>query len=136
MRKKPLKICARAGCGKKTLGRYCAEHKKHQWSEYDKTRPSSTKRGYDYAWSKFRKSYLERNPLCEFCKSNGFLTDATEVDHIVTLASNPSLKYDNRNLRPLCKPCHSARTWHDQSIGAKNGQTKKGNRPKAGERHF
>jgi 5-methylcytosine-specific restriction protein A len=121
MRQKPLKICARAGCSKKTKERFCEEHKKHYWSEHDKKRPNSTQRGYDHAWSKFRKSYLERNPLCLHCRQKGFLVSASEVDHIKPLADNPQLKYDNTNLRPLCKRCHSRRTWHEQSLGAKNG---------------
>ena len=124
MRLKPQKICAKAGCTTKTKDRYCKTHKKQKWAEHDKTRPSSTQRGYDHAWTKFRKSYLERNPLCLFCKESGLLVTATEVDHIKPLADNPHLKYSNENLRPLCKKCHSTRTWHEQSIGANNAKKK------------
>jgi len=127
MRKKPLKICARAGCSTKTKGRFCKAHKKHLWLEHDKKRPNSSQRGYDYAWQKFRKSYLQRNPLCLFCKEKGFLISANEVDHIKPLAEHPELKFVNENLRPLCKSCHSKRTWYEQSLGAKYAKKEKSN---------
>jgi 5-methylcytosine-specific restriction protein A len=121
MRKKRLKLCAKAGCSKTTKGRFCDEHKRQYWADKEKGRATRTERGYDYTWQKFRKSYLERNPLCVFCKEQGFLVSASEVDHIKSLADYPELKYDEINLRPLCKPCHSKRTWHEQGIG-KNGK--------------
>lgn len=132
MRKKPLKICSRPGCNKTTTERYCAEHKKHYWSEYDKKRGTRTQRGYDYAWYKFRKSYIARNPLCVFCKEQGFLVSATEIDHIKRLADHPELKYDEINLRALCKPCHSKRTYEEQSKGFGSGKTRETNSTEAG----
>jgi 5-methylcytosine-specific restriction protein A len=133
MRKKPLKICARPGCNSKTKERYCDDHRKHYWSEHDKKRGTRTQRGYDNAWYKFRKSYLHRNPLCVFCKKGGFLVTASEIDHIKPLADYPELKYGEINLRSLCKPCHSKRTYYEQSLGVKNGQKSKANDFKAGK---
>ncbi len=131
MRKKPLKICARPGCNSKTKERYCDDHRKHYWSEHDKKRGTRTQRGYNNAWYKFRRSYLQRNPLCVFCKKEGFLVTASEIDHIKPLADYPELKYDEINLRSLCKPCHSKRTYYEQSLGVKNGQKSKANDFKA-----
>ncbi len=137
MRKKPFKICARPGCSAKTKGRFCSYHIKHIWSEHDKKRGTRTQRGYDNAWYKFRKSYLSRNPLCLFCKESGFLVSASEIDHIKPLADHPELKYDEINLRPLCKSCHSKRTYHEQSLGAaKNGETSKADSVEASGWYF
>lgn len=69
-------------------------------------RPSSTERGYDKNWKKFRLIYLNAHPLCLICKRG-----ANEVDHIKPLARGGS-KYDESNLRPLCKSCHSTITYN------------------------
>lgn len=122
MRKKPFKICAKAGCDEKTKGRFCNQHKKLQWSGFDAKRENSNQRGYDYDWRKFRDWFLTEHPLCLFCLDDGLVNDATEVDHIKPLAEFPELKYHADNCRALCKRCHSVRTWHEQSIGANKCQ--------------
>jgi len=51
---------------------------------------------------------LNREPLCRECLKQGRLTPATEVDHIVPLASGGT--NDLENLQPLCHSCHSRKT--------------------------
>ncbi len=119
MRKKPLKICAKAGCNNATRGRHCELHKKERWKSFDRTRESSSARGYDSKWYKFRSYYLNNHPLCVFCSAENKLTEATEVDHIQSLKDRPELKYQEQNLRALCKSCHSKRTIKDQSPHAR-----------------
>ena len=135
MRKKPLKICARPGCTEKTTERYCEKHKKHYWSEHDKKRANSNQRGYDYQWSKFRKWFLNKNPLCKMCLDEGFAKEANEVDHIKPLVEYPELKYEPSNCRSLCKRCHSKRTWLEQGVG-KNGKKEESDSFKASRWHF
>ena len=47
-------------------------------------------------------------PLCEQCKSEGRLTAAEEVHHILPLANGGT--NDEGNLMALCKSCHSSIT--------------------------
>ena len=114
MRRRRLKICAKAGCGKPTKERFCETHKKERYASFDRTRETSTARGYDYKWYKFQDYFLNKNPLCKFCLEKNVITEATEVDHIITLRSRPDLKFEESNCRALCKPCHSRRTYQDQ----------------------
>lgn len=86
--------------------------------QYDKQRPSSSKRGYNRAWRKLRRMFLSLHPFCEFCKPK--LTAATEVDHIQPVSDHPELRLVVTNLRSLCKPCHSRRTAKDQGFGRKS----------------
>lgn len=82
--------------------------------QYDQWRGSAASRGYDRRWQKCRRAFLAAYPLCLFCYEQGRLTPANEVDHILTIKERPDLRLDWSNLRPLCKPCHSARTARDQ----------------------
>ncbi len=116
MTAKPFKVCAKAGCNQLTKERYCSKHKNER-NAHDKYRPNANARGYDYQWSKVRKLHLNANPLCVFCLERGIVTEATDVDHIKSLADHPELKTDPTNLRSLCHSCHSKRTWRDQGLG-------------------
>jgi 5-methylcytosine-specific restriction protein A len=50
------------------------------------------------------------------CSHPGCTAAATEADHIVAVALRPDLRLRWSNLRPFCKPHHSARTARDQSF--------------------
>jgi len=80
----------------------------------DLKRPSSEARGYDGEWRKTRAEFLKFNPYC--CHPN-CRAMATEADHILSVRSRPDLRLVWSNLRPLCKPHHSARTARDQGFG-------------------
>lgn len=82
----------------------------------DDRRGSSTQRGYDSAWQRLRKRFLRENPLCCFCMDDGKLTEATVVDHIVTISERPDMRLTWSNLRALCKRCHDRRTAKDQGF--------------------
>lgn len=71
-------------------------------------RPSAALRGYDRHWQRIRASVLAEAPLCLDCESRGLTVAAEEVDHVLPLARGGT--HDRRNLRPLCKPCHSRKT--------------------------
>lgn len=72
---------------------------------------SCTARGYGADWRRVRAAVLAGEPLCRFCAEVGRVTAATEVDHIRPFhgRSDPQ-RLDPENLRPLCTPCHRART--------------------------
>lgn len=63
-------------------------------------------------WLRLRRSKLNKNPLCEECEKEGFVSPATEVHHIVpiqtavTYNEKEALAYDINNLMSLCHRCH------------------------------
>ncbi len=62
-------------------------------------------RGYDRAWERFRRWYLNAHPVCEDCDRL-----AQEVHHVVKLVEAPERRLDPTNVMALCKRCHSRRT--------------------------
>jgi 5-methylcytosine-specific restriction protein A len=85
---------------------FCFEHVKEKHMQYDRYRESSSKRGYDSKWRKYREYYLAKHPLCVKC---GRI--ATDVDHIkaVNGQSDP-LFWVESNHQSLCHECHSRKT--------------------------
>lgn len=72
---------------------------------------SSTARGYGADWRRKRAEVLRAEPLCRLCAEAGRVTPATDVDHIESFAGpDDPLRLDRSNLRPLCGPCHRARS--------------------------
>ncbi len=105
MASRAKKACATPGCPNLTdMGR-CEKCRPKE-----DNRPNAYQRGYDWQWSKFRKRYLARNPLCRDCLDEGHATPATEIHHKIKLAERPDLKYAESNLIELCKTHHSRRT--------------------------
>ena len=103
---KPKRPCSHPGCGRLTDGRYCEEHRQIAERQYNKyLRDPDTNKRYGRAWKKIRAPFLLRHPLCEQCLSEGRLTPAEEVHHILPLASVGTS--DEGNLISLCKSCHS-----------------------------
>ena len=90
-------------------------------AQADADRPSAARRGYDRAWRRLRLQVLAEEPLCRECAARGRTTPAIEVDHVDGDAWNRA----RGNLRPLCKPCHSARTARDQAF-ARGGKVAPG----------
>lgn len=59
-------------------------------------------RSNSYAWKKLRLVVLSRDAYaCAYCGK-----DATEVDHIVPIAVDPSLALDIENLQATCRTCN------------------------------
>ena len=113
---KPKRPCSHPGCGKLTDGRYCDEHRQiaeRQYNQY--LRDPDTNKRYGRAWKKIRARFLLRHPLCEQCLSEGRLTPAEEVHHILPLANGGT--NEEGNLMALCKSCHSKIT-----IGSTNSR--------------
>lgn len=117
----PPTPCRQGGCPalvsrRVNVSGYCAAHATSASNRaIDRYRGSSTARGYDSRWQRFREGYLRRHPLCSFCERRGLVTPATVIDHIETIADAPARRFDEDNLRPLCKPCHDAHTMRAQN---------------------
>lgn len=96
-----VKVCSTPGCPNLSAGGKCAECIK----AYDASRGTASQRGYDAAWRKIRDNYIRRFPVCE---THGCTNRATDVDHID--GSGPRGDNSDRNLRSMCKRCHSRKT--------------------------
>ncbi|MBH0239126.1 HNH endonuclease [Methylobrevis albus] len=115
MPSKPRSICH---CGKVAVqsGQHCPcaiARQREARAAYDATRPSASARGYNAEWRALRSKYLKANPLCshEYCKEQ-----ATEVDHIVSIKNDTSLRLNWSNLRAYCRHHHSQRTSREQGF--------------------
>lgn len=62
-----------------------------------------------YEWQQIRAYHLRHNPLCVFCKAQGRIQQAEQVDHIEVCGDDPRLQRDPLNLRSLCRECHRIR---------------------------
>ena len=103
---KPKRPCSYPGCGKLTDGRYCEEHRQVAGRQYNKyQRDPNTSQRYGRSWRRIRELYIQAHPICERCQSEGRLTPAEEVHHIVPLTAGGT--NDAGNLMALCKSCHS-----------------------------
>ena len=108
MPKRPKRPCRYPGCPNLCeSGTYCPEHSAES---PDRLRGSATERGYDAKWRRARKRFLRSHPLCANCLSQGVLTPATVVDHIVPHRGDHRLFWDEQNWQPLCKACHDRKT--------------------------
>lgn len=105
-----MKVCSKPGCPWLTESGRCDSCRR----EAEQARGSATDRGYDWAWQKTRREYLELHPLCS---GDGCLELATDVDHIDGLGPHGPRGHDPTNLRGLCHRCHSKRTARDQPGG-------------------
>jgi len=71
------------------------------------------------AWRKFRKQFLQNNPTCDNCNEQGIITQATTVDHIISINKTNGWdtqdgKYPNPldadNCQALCFKCHASKS--------------------------
>lgn len=104
----PHRPCRHPGCPEFAIHNspLCPAHTRQR----DRQRDTAHERGYSYKWHQFRTQYLKEHPLCKQCLIEGISTPATEVDHIVPHNGNERLMWDESNLQPLCKRCHSKKT--------------------------
>ena len=107
MPKLPPKPCTKPGCGAYAVkGGRCADHVvKHRW-RHTKSRHE---RGYGWQWEQIRRRALVRdNYLCQYCRTEGVYTPATDVDHRIPKTDGGTDHLDN--LQSLCKNCHNEKT--------------------------
>jgi 5-methylcytosine-specific restriction protein A len=95
----PCPRCRIVGCSPA-----CRAIKREARRRYDRSRGSSSERGYGAEWRKLRAAILRRDPWCTDCGQE----KSTEVDHVVPKSEGGT--DDPRNLRGMCKSCHSRKT--------------------------
>jgi len=110
-------LCTYPGCNIVVEGRKhrCPKHRAPSNQTHDARRGSASSRGYDSRWSRIRAVHLAIEPLCRACKAKGFIVVATQVDHMVPLASGGTHAEDN--LQSLCASCHSIKTGRERRMG-------------------
>ncbi len=97
--------CRVPGCaGVVREGAHCAAHA-GTLKNYDRRRPSASKRGYGRHWGRLRRWFLSNHPMCQW---PGCREPASQVDHIVPLARGGG--NDEANLQALCARHHSLKT--------------------------
>lgn len=75
------------------------------------TRLSARQRGYDTAWEKASKGYLQHHPLCVHCLAEGIVTASTVTDHIIPHRGDMVLFWASEtNWQALCKRHHDKKT--------------------------
>ncbi|MGF6986530.1 5-methylcytosine-specific restriction protein A [Paraburkholderia atlantica] len=72
---------------------------------------TATPRTRGRKWLRIRERQLRLHPLCARCMDKGFVTEATEVDHIVPLFQGGTDAW--KNLQSLCESCHVEKTTED-----------------------
>ena len=113
MPRRPATPCHHPGCPELVQSgeKYCEKHK-HLHPEEVR---SAGSRGYNRAWQKARKQYLDANPLCVKCMQEGRYVKATVVDHIVPHRGDQKLFWDRSNWQSLCKKHHDIKTGNEDS---------------------
>ncbi|WP_370548140.1 HNH endonuclease [Edwardsiella tarda] len=107
----PLRRCTEPGCNRRVKSGKCEEHKREARKIQDERRGSRRERGYSNAWEKYRLQFLQANPLCVHCLSDGQYTPATIVDHIIPIqGGNDVLFWPASNHQALCHACHNRKT--------------------------
>ena len=87
----------------------------------DWPRASAAKRGYGRRWQWASKVFLSSYPICgarpdnqppvmSLCHDHGYLTVATQVDHVIPHRGDMSLFWNQGNWQALCQSCHSRKT--------------------------
>ncbi|WP_420024395.1 HNH endonuclease signature motif containing protein (plasmid) [Cereibacter azotoformans] len=116
---KPPRIC---GCGRKVpAGLRCecqAKRDAERKARFDKTRPSSSARGYTSKWERARADFLAAHPFCRRCGA-----PATVVDHIIPHRGDLSLFWDRSNWQPLCAADHNSAKQIEERRAAKGQWT-------------
>ena len=85
--------------------------------EFDRNRPSSSIRGYDRKWRRYRRAFLAAFPLCVECQHQGVIKEASVVDHIVDHNGGVELFWDRDNHQGLCAHHHGVKTAKEHSFG-------------------
>lgn len=72
-------------------------------------------------WKRLRRTQLQRQPFCVYCRQLGIRTPATVVDHIAPHKGNKALFFNPMNLQSLCKCCHDSAKKRLENSGSLKG---------------
>ena len=115
---KPFKICREFSCNNLTKDSYCEEHKhiqqekeRKRYKRYNVERDPILIKFYNSKEWRALRNYvmMMHNYLCVNCP----IKLAEEVDHIVPVRVDWSLRLDIKNCQPLCNACHRKKTADD-----------------------
>ena len=121
MPSKPLRPCKYPNCPELVSSGYCATH--HKVRNKDKQNTNAWHSWYTTArWRKVRLIYLRCKPLCVKCETDGRLTPATVVDHVIDHKGDVGKFWDTNNWQSLCKQCHDRKTL-TTNLKAKQAET-------------
>ena len=123
--------CGYPGCPRLTTERRCLEHKRQEWKEQDRNRPSAAARGHGSRWHKASRRFLHENPLCAECLKAGRIRAVEVTDHVVPHKGDMELFWDRAKWQALCSRCHNRKTaredgrWGYQSSYGKNDRDRR-----------
>lgn len=107
--------CVEQGCYRlSTYKGRCAECNRLKGGgrvAYDQRRGSARDRGYDKAWEKRRKAWLQLEPFCRTCGKPG-----NHVDHVIPHRKVKWLFDLKGNLQTLCERHHQNKTAAERTI--------------------
>ncbi|WP_313392781.1 HNH endonuclease [Sphingobium yanoikuyae] len=78
---------------------------------------SATLRDHSSAYRRLCATLIDDEPLCRYCRSEGRISPATLIDHIVALSVGGS--NDRSNLAPACAYCNAAKAIVEQRFVAR-----------------
>jgi len=116
------KVCAQAGCKSITNKRNCnkcqtkfnlmsKERAKKRARKSTSFMTKTNKAFYGSAqWKALRERKIRKDPLCQICLTKGFLNEGKDIDHIVEIKDDYSLRQEITNLQTLCRSCHMYKT--------------------------
>lgn len=110
MAMRPKRPCKYPGCSELVIEGYCDKHKRIKNQQIERERRTSSQRGYDSRWQRYREKFLKDHPLCVDCLKAEKVIAATDVDHIIPHKGNKELFWDPNNHQALCHSCHSKKT--------------------------
>jgi 5-methylcytosine-specific restriction protein A len=104
----PSRLCTAPGCYEPaTLGSRCQRHaREHRAHAHASLSPLYQTR----RWRRLSARFV-RGQICLACEREGFITRATETDHVIPHHGDPALFWDETNWQPLCRRHHSQKTY-------------------------
>lgn len=117
MPRKAATVCSTPGCPTLTTNHRCDQCTTAARQTSDAQRGTAAQRGYDAAWERTRKAYLQAFPICCLCGHPSRVADhhpTSRRDLIAAGVIDPDAWH---HLRPLCWPCHSQQTARLQPGG-------------------
>lgn len=117
--KSQKKLRGRKTCSKECQSILITSLAKKRWEGHHSNRAIIRRIRYSKDMNNWRWAVFERDDYtCQMCgKKGGYL----EADHIKPFAQHPELRFDIRNGRTLCRPCHQKTpTWGNRKRGLRD----------------
>jgi 5-methylcytosine-specific restriction enzyme A len=116
---KPLRKCRDMSCPNLTSTTYCERHtssseeeKRQAHRHYKRERRDKREQAFYSSSDWLRLSAYKRmkSPLCEHCLMYDKAIPVKEIDHIIEIKDDWSLRLTYSNLQSLCRGCHIKKT--------------------------